>query len=135
MQLLKEQIDSNNIVVDDKMNSNLVSIIQNTNNLPLFMKFFWEEQQNYIECNKKGIRYHPAIIRYCLNLQAKSSSMYEKIRYDYKNYIRPQRGFNPDIIKELADKTSNFSDQERYVTILIDEIKNPGRSCLGQTQG
>ena len=141
MQLLKEQIDSNNIVVDDKMNSDLVSIIQNTNNLPPFMKFFWEEQQKYIKCNKKGIRYHPAIIRYCLNLQAKSSSMYEEIRYDektgtgflvlpskrrlrdYKNYIRPQRGFNPDIIKELADKTSNFSDQEKYVTILIDEMK------------
>ena len=141
MHLLKQQIDSNNVVVDDQMNSDLVSIIQNTNNLPPFMKFFWEEQQKYIQSNKKGIRYHPAIIRYCLNLQAKSSAMYEEIRYDektgtgflvlpskrrlrdYKNYIRPQRGFNPLIIAELADKTFNFSDQERFVTILIDEMK------------
>ena len=142
MQLLKDQIESNNVAVDDKMNSDLVSIIKDTHeNFSPFMKFFWEEQQKYIASNKKGIRYHPAIIRYCLNLQAKSSAMYEEIRYDestgtgflvlpskrrlrdYKNYIRPQRGLNPEIIAELAGKTSNFSDEERYVTILIDKMK------------
>lgn len=100
MQLLKAQIESNNVAVDDKMNSDLVSIIQNTDNLHPFMKFL-EEQQKYIASNKKGIRYHPAIIRYCLNLQAKLSAI--------KNYIRPQRRFNPDIIAKLAGKTSNFA--------------------------
>ena len=59
------------------------------------------------------------IIRYCLALCAKSSAAYDEIRYDeksgtgfvilpsrrrlrdYKNYIRPQRGFNGEIINEL----------------------------------
>ena len=59
------------------------------------------------------IRYHLMIIKFCLNLAAKSSSAYKDLRYDkktgilvlsrlrtlrgYKNYIRPIRGFNPDI--------------------------------------
>ena len=67
------------------------------------------------------------IIKYCLNLAAKSFSTYSDLRYysksgsgilllpnlrthhDYKNYIKPTRGFNPAVIKELATKTlENF---------------------------
>ena len=81
------------------------------------------------------------IIKFCLNLAAKSSSAYKDLRYDnktgtgvldlpslrtlhyYKNYIRPTWGFNPDIINELGKKTESFSEIERYVTILFDEMK------------
>ena len=42
---------------------------------------------------------------------------------DYKNYIRPTRGFNPDVVNELAKKTASFSEVKRYVTILFDEMK------------
>ena len=80
------------------------------------------------------------IIKYCLNLAAKSSSVYSDLRYDsktgngilvlpslrtlrdYKNYIHPTRGFNPAVINNLAKKTANFSGPERFVTILFDEM-------------
>ena len=80
------------------------------------------------------------IIKFCLNLAAKSSSAYKDLLYDnktgtgvlvlpslrtlpdYKNYIIPTRGFNPDIVKELAKKIASFSAIERYVTILFDEM-------------
>ena len=42
---------------------------------------------------------------------------------DYKNYIRPQRGFNPGVVKELKAIVKDFSDPERYVVMLIDEMK------------
>ena len=42
---------------------------------------------------------------------------------DYKNYIRPTRGFNPEVINELAKKTVSFSEIKRYVTMLFDEMK------------
>ena len=42
---------------------------------------------------------------------------------DYKNYIRPKRGFSNEVIDELNKKTELFSESERYVTILFDEIK------------
>ena len=80
------------------------------------------------------------IICYCLGLAAKSPSVYDEIRYDektnsgfvilpsrrrlrdYKNYIRPQ-GFNKDVISELKNNLSNFSNIECYIILLMDEMK------------
>ena len=83
------------------------------------MKLFWQEQQKYITLSSPScIRYHPMKIKFCLNLAAKSLSTYKYLRYDnktgtgvlvlpslrtlhdYKNYIRPTRGFNPDMLKK-----------------------------------
>ena len=83
--------------------------------VPPFMKLFWEEQQKYLSSSSSSsIRYHPMIIKYCLSLAAKSSSAYSDLRYgygvlflpnlstlrDYKNYIRPKRGFNNEVVNE-----------------------------------
>ena len=110
-------------------------------NIPPFMKLFWQEQQKYLTSSKKGIRCHPMVIRYCLNLSAKSPAAYEELRYDegqgtgvlilpskqrlrdYKNYIKPERGFNPNIVCELKTKTSQFSDTEKYIVLTFDEMK------------
>ena len=66
------------------------------------------------------------IIKFCLNLVAKLLSAYKDLRHDnktetgvlvlpslrtlrdYKNYIRPTRGFNLDIVNELAKKLHYF---------------------------
>ena len=81
------------------------------------------------------------VIRYCLSLAAKSPAAYDDLRYDkskgtgililpsrrrlrdYKNYIRPQQGFNPEIVQELIEKTKQFSDAERYFVLALDEMK------------
>ena len=97
--------------------------------------------KKYLRTSKTGRRYHPMIIKYCLNIDVKSTAAYSELRYDlatgsgvlvlpslrtlrdYKNYIKPTSGFNPDVIKDLKQKTEDFSGQERYVTILIDKMK------------
>ena len=116
---MKSLIQTNNVSVDKELNNDSRSIMSNFNkdNIAPFMKFFWEEQQTYFNNNKSGIRYHPVVIRYCLSLNAKSPSAYDGIRYDdktksgvlmllskrrlrdYKNCIRPERGFNAGVIK------------------------------------
>ena len=81
------------------------------------------------------------IIRYCLALASKSSAAYDEIRYDentgtgfvilpsrrrlrdYKNYIRPERGFNKEIFKELNEKVKYFTNIKKYVVLLLDEMK------------
>lgn len=81
------------------------------------------------------------IIKFCLAFAAKSPSAYRDLRFDgktgggvlmlpsertlrdYRNYIKPQRGFNPETIKEITQKTCNFSDEERFVILLLDEMK------------
>ena len=80
------------------------------------------------------------IIRYCLLLASKSAAAYDDIccnektgtgfvilpsrcLHDYKNYIRPQRGFNKDIVNELLEKVKHFSDNEELFVMLMDEMK------------
>ena len=72
------------------------------------------------------------IIRFCLSLAEKSASAYDDIQYDeksgtsilifprrslghYKNYIRPDRGFNKNIVNELKSKIKNFSHNEKVL--------------------
>ena len=99
------------------------------------------------------------IIRYCLELSAKSPCFYDDIRYgennntgflmlpsrrrlrDYKNYIRPTQGFNRDVVNELAKNVENFSEEENYIILLLDEMQihhpfirwnaNTGRFSVG----
>ena len=81
------------------------------------------------------------IIRLCLSLASKSASAYDDIQYDeksgigililpsrcrprdYKNYIRRERSFDKNIINELKNKVKNFSYNEKFFVILMDEIK------------
>ena len=114
----------------------------NEKEVPPFIKLFSEEQQKYISSSSPtSIRYHLMIIKFYLNLAAKSSSAYKDLPCDsktgtgilvhpslrtlrgYNNYIRPTREFNPEVINELAKKTASFSKIERNVTILFDEMK------------
>ena len=79
------------------------------------MKFIWEEKQKYLKSSSAGIRHYSVIFRYCLSPAAKSSGAYDETRCDekrywclnspkslslrdYKNYIKPERGFNPNIM-------------------------------------
>ena len=73
------------------------------------------------------------IIRFCLSLASKSTSAYDDIRYDeksgtgililpsrrrlrdYKNYIRPERGFNKKIINELKNKIKTFQIMRNFL--------------------
>ncbi|XP_066926583.1 uncharacterized protein [Clytia hemisphaerica] len=141
---LKAAISADPMAVNDDLNNDLVDIFKGIPNekVPPFMRLFWEEQQKYIRTKHESqIRYHPAIIKFCLSIASKSSSAYEQLRLDekegtgclvlpsqrtlrdYRNYIKPKQGFNPKVIKDLTDRTKNFSDSERYINILIDEMK------------
>ena len=130
--------------VDPQLSQDLLSLYSGCDekDLPPFMKLFWEEQQRYINTSSPGsIRYHPMIIKFCLSLAAKSSTAYSGLRYDsktgsgilalpslrtlrdYRNYIHPRQGFNPDVINDLSQRINGFSPAERFVTILFDEMK------------
>ena len=74
-------------------------------------------------------------------IAAKSPTAYEEIRLnqqkgsgililssqrtlrDYRNYIGPQCGFNPEVVNELTSKTQDFTDMKRFTILLFDEMK------------
>ena len=100
------------------------------------MNLFWQQQQKLFGSKATGVRYHPMIIRFCLSLAAKSPSCYEELRNskvlvlpsqrrlrDYRNVIKPKRGFQAEVVTELKNMTEQYFDVQRYVVILFDEMK------------
>ena len=131
----RKQLEDTNITVevDNELSDDLFNIME-SNNVTPFMKLFWEEQKKNIGKNKMAIRYHPMIIRYCFSLAAKSPSAYKEMQEvlvlpslrtlrDYKNYIRPTTGFSPARFEELKKLTRDYEGHERFVSILMDEMK------------
>ena len=100
------------------------------------MKFFWEQQINLFKSEKFGRRYHPEIIRFDLSLHATSPAAYrqiteskalilpsERVLRDYKTYFKPKAGINLENIDTLRNKTSSLSGIQRYMVVVIDEMK------------
>ena len=100
------------------------------------MKFFWQEQIKLLQTSSTGRRYHPQIIRFALSVHGKSPSAYRELRdsgalilpservlRDYKNYFTPKAGINNDNVEELKKKVSAFSEVQRYIVLVMDEMK------------
>ena len=95
------------------------------------------------------MRYHPMTIRFCLSLVAKSPSCYEELHNsgvlvlpsqrwlrDYRNAIKPKRGFQKDVVDELLNaETNNYFDVQRYAVLLFDEMKVLANLILDKTTG
>ena len=117
---MKTEIEKASKPVKKNLSEDLRKIFSNAENSKIspFMKLFWEEQQKYVNCNSSSsIKYHPMIIKYCLSIASKSSAAYKDLQYDsikgtgllvlpsqrtlrdYKNHIRPERGFNHFVVK------------------------------------
>ena len=88
-------------------------------NVPPFMKLIWQEQQKYLNSSKTGIRYHPMVIRYCLNFAAKSPSVYEEIRYDESRSYQADEGCAITNILHLREDLTNMLLMSLNESILI----------------
>ena len=89
------------------------------------------------------------IIRFRLSLAAKSPSCYEELRNsgvftlpsecrsnDYRNAIKPQRGFNVQVIEELKSISNSYNfDVQRYVILLFDEMKVQANLVMDKVTG
>ena len=65
IQNLQHEISKSSMRIDDGLSADLIKIMSNADKSEVspFMKFFWEEQQKYINVScKTSIRYHPMII-------------------------------------------------------------------------
>ena len=84
---MKLALDTESEKVSSELSSDFISLYSGCDkkDVPPFMKLFWDEQQHYIQSSSSSsVRYHPMVIKFCLNLAAKSSSAYSDLRYDSK---------------------------------------------------
>lgn len=147
---MRAELAKTNIEVDHELSTDFCKIINSADDSEItpFMKLFWEQQRKLFSSSATGVRFHPMIIRFCLSLAAKSPSCYEELRNskvlvlpsqrrlkDYRNAIRPQRGFNDEVVEELKNLTSTYFDVQRYVVLLFDEMKVQANLVLDKVTG
>ena len=134
---LQQKIVDHGVSVDKSLEEDIVQIMngQNLEATP-HMKFFWQEQLKLLQSSSSGRRYHPQIIRFALSVHGKSPAAYrelrdsgalvlpsERILRDYKNYFTPKAGINNENVDELRKKVSSFTEVQRYVVLVMDEMK------------
>ena len=54
---------------------------------------------------------------------------------DYKNYFKPKAGINKENIEHLREKTSSFVGIQRYVAIIMDEMKIQSNLVFDKNSG
>ena len=105
-----------------------------------YQRLFWKEQLKVNSLkDKRGMRWHPMIIKWCVFLKSKSSTTYDALRksgfvtlpsertlFDYTNYIQKGCGFQSDIITMLHNEiygSKKFEQHQTIVGLLHDEIR------------
>lgn len=147
IQTLRKKIDhviqEEGIEVDEAMHNDLVTIMkkhgQSDDNLSdNFKDIFWQQQLRAASLkDTRSMRWHPAIIRWCLYLHHRSSGCYSTLRNsgvltlpsertlkDYKHFAPAVVGFSTSTDSQLLDqlKQQKPSHLAEYVGIIIDEM-------------
>ena len=146
---MQAQIENDSIAVSETLEKDVLTIMGGQNlEITPHMKFFWEQQVRLRQANKFGRRFHPQVIRFALSIHAKSASAYRELRdsgalilpservlRDYKNYFKPGAGITKGNVEELKEKTSNFSGIQKYVAVIMDEMKIQENLVFDKTSG
>lgn len=134
---LEKEIQSNSIKVDKALETDILSILADSDmKSSPHMNFFWQQQKKLLASSNFGRRYHPHLIRFCLSIHSKSPSVYrelassgvlvlpsERVLRDYRNFFKPKPGFHEENITKLSEKTNQLFDVQRYVILSFDEMK------------
>ena len=139
-------IQKNGEEVDSGLHGDLSSIVQeNMKNVHAafpegtFQRVLWDSQiENSKKSDARQYRWHPVMIKWCLNLKLISSSAYHAMRSsgfitlpsertlrDYTNCIKSVPGYQQEVIDMMRyeSKCNELPENRRYVTILLDEMK------------
>lgn len=141
---LEKAIEADSMLVDKSASEDLLAIMcANTNAIEStdnnrFKTIFWEQQLKAKSCkSSRGMRWHPALIRWCLYLHHRSSGAYSTLRNsellalpsertlrDYRHFAPSTVGFSKDTDMQLLDLLKQQSQQNisKYVSIMIDEM-------------
>ena len=136
LERMKVLLQKQSVQINEGLSSDLIEIIGKEGKTTPFMDLFWQQQKKMFSRSPRGVRFHPAIIRFALSLCIKSPSAYEELQKSgvirlpsqrtlasYKNYIRPQPGFSRQVLDELIRATKDFSGFKRFIAMLFDEMK------------
>lgn len=146
---LKERLSSvianHSIVLDESTSKDMEEIMEEeeeqvTKNFceGSFQQIFWQQQKEAAsKSDKRGLRWHPLIIKWCLYLRHQSGKAYETLRdsgvlqlpsqrtlRDYSNCVKARAGFSVEVDRQLIQAAHLTTCQEwkKLVILLLDEM-------------
>ncbi len=142
---VEKLIEEKGVCLDEPLTTDLQQVIvdeeqQMVRRFPegSFQHIFWQQQkQAAVRPDKRGIRWHPLMIRWCLYLRHQSSKAYEAIRQsgclvlpsqrtlrDYSHCVKADPGFSTEVDHQLmlASKVLVCPEWEKLVVLLLDEM-------------
>ena len=147
---LNEKIEvaanENGVSVDESLHNDLCRIMESSEEevhktFPdgTFQRLFWDQQRKASRLSDVWqMRWHPAMIRWCLNLKLLSTSAYHALRTsgfmklpsertlrDYTHYVKARTGFQEDVEVELVKEVGldDLPEWKKHVVLLLDEMK------------
>lgn len=146
---MRTELLKSSVEVDHELSNDFTSILDQADaEITPFMNLFWQQQKKLFSTCHTGVCHHSMIIMFCLSLAAKSPSCYEELRNskvlilpsqrrlkNYRNAMRPQRGYQEVVVNELKEQTNSYFDVQRYVVLLFDEMKVMSNLVLVKVSG
>lgn len=134
------------VEIDDALESDLEVImremsvrVKETHGEGSFQRLFWDEQLRATKSKStKQVRWHPAMIKWCLSLKLLSSSTYHALRSsgvlvlpsertlrDYTHWIEADSGFVDEVDDQLRTevKIDTLKEYQKHICLLFDEVK------------
>lgn len=143
---IKSSTEKNGVLVDESLHNDLQAVMKDQSKeisklFPegSFRRLFWDEQLKMAKLkNAASMKWHPMMIRWCLNLKLLSSSAYHALRTsgflklpsertlrDYTHFVKTRPGFQDEVDSMLIREArlSDLPEWKRYVVLLLDEMK------------
>lgn len=124
-------------IVGPKMHKSLKKVLDDKKGeLQPLQKLFWEEQVKAFNCkDKRGMRWHPSMIRLAILIHSRSSAAYDTLQktgvlhlpsestlQDYTNVSCPAEGFTNESMDNIRHTARGLKDHQRFVVLLHDEM-------------
>lgn len=140
-----EYIESRGVTLDAETTVDIQQIMQEHEHHIIrqfppgsFQSVFWKQQKEAALCkDKRGIRWHPAMVKWCLYLRHQSSKAYETLQKsgclqlpsqctlrDYTHCVKSDAGFSAEVDLQLMQAIGLPSCQqwEKLLVLLLDEM-------------
>jgi len=140
---ISESIEKGGIQLGAELNEDLSQIVtDSTDDIQSFYEpesfqcLFWDQQIKALSLtDKRSMRWHPLMIKWCLYLRHLSGKAYETLRQtgvlrlpsqrtlrDYTHFSTTAIGFSCEIDQHLVDVADLSRDLHKYVILVIDEV-------------
>lgn len=115
----------------------MTGAVRKENSEGSFRRIFWDEQLKALQTkDPRQVRWHPALIKWCLHLKFKSTSAYYALRstgvltlpseqtlFDYSHWMRGEIGFQAKMNDQLLKEVDQAEEKNNYVVLAFDEMK------------